>query len=138
VPNSEIGRLITARHREIREAIQAAIEAGGYTDFKLAHQAVFAALPPEGSRIGQLGRRAHLAKQTMTELIGDLVAHGYLERVRDPLDGRAQLVRPTARGAAVDRVAQEAIKRVERRWRRRLGAEKLAALTSALVALDES
>ena len=131
-----IGRLLNARHRELRDAIQSAIEASGFDDFRLAHQAIFAVLPGEGARIGQLASKAQLAKQTLTELIAHLAERGYVERVPDPADGRAQLVRRTLRGDEVDRVAQIAIAQVEGRWRRRLGKQRFDALRAALSELD--
>lgn len=133
---SEIGRLLNARHREIREEIQAAIEGAGFTDFRLVHQAVFAVLPAEGARIGRLATRAQLAKQTITELVAYLAERGYVERVPDDSDGRAQLVRRTARGDQVDRIAQDAIRRVERRWRRRLGSARFDSMIAALADLE--
>jgi len=93
----------------MRTRIQRTIEAAGFDDFRLAHQNVFAWLPSEGVRMSELARRAQLSKQTMTELVGYLEAHGYVERLRDPTDGRAWIIRRTRRGDAVDRVAQQAL-----------------------------
>ena len=137
VRSPQIGPLLNARHRELREEIQAAIEAAGFTDFRLAHQAVFAALPAAGARMGYLANRAQLAKQTITELVAYLADRGYVERSPDPSDGRAQLVRRTPRGDAVDLIAQAAITRTARRWRRRLGRDRFEALTAALADLEE-
>ena len=56
-----------------------------------------------GTRASQLAIRAHMTKQAMGELVAYLTSRGYLETIPDPSDGRARLVRPTARGwRAVD------------------------------------
>jgi DNA-binding MarR family transcriptional regulator len=48
-----------------------------------------------------LAERAHMTKQAMAELVAHLEAQGYVERIPDPNDGRAELVRTTTRGRAV-------------------------------------
>ena len=53
-----------------------------------------------------LADRARMTKQSMTELVAHLERHGYVERVPDPADGRAKLVRATGRGREVYAVAR--------------------------------
>ena len=55
-----------------------------------------------------------------------------VERVPDPVDGRAKLVRYTERGREVDRVARQTVLRLEEEWARRLGARKLEHLRRLL------
>ena len=43
-----------------------------------------------------LAERAAITKQSMAELVAHLERHGYVERVPDPTDRRAKLVRSTA------------------------------------------
>ncbi|GAC1338904.1 MAG: hypothetical protein NVSMB29_05370 [Candidatus Dormibacteria bacterium] len=129
---SEIGGLLLGLTRDLRRRIQERVDAAGYADFNLTHQAVFAVLPDDGARIGQLARSAQLAKQTMTGLVGDLVSGGYLERVPDPEDGRATLVRRTRRGNTVHAVAQRALAEVEREWRQTLGDRGFDTLVRSL------
>ena len=58
-------------------------------------------LDTEGTRLGGAGRsRAQIAKQTATALVDKLERAGYVERVPDPSDGRARLVRMTPRAEA--------------------------------------
>ncbi len=52
---------------------------------------------PEGTRLSVLAARAQIAKQTATALVDRLERAGYVERVPDPADGRARLVRLTPR-----------------------------------------
>ena len=46
--------------------------------------------------MSELARRAQITKQSMSELVAHLERHGYVERVPDPDDRRAKLVRATA------------------------------------------
>lgn len=119
----------------MRTRIQHAIEAAGFTDVRIAHQNVFAWVPPAGIRLGELARRAQLSKQTMTELVAYLEAHGYLERMRDPTDGRAWLVRRSSRGDALDRVAQQALLDTQAEWAAVLGEHDFEVLLDLLARL---
>ena len=42
-----------------------------------------------------------MTKQSMAQLVAHLERHGYVERIPDPADGRAKLVRATERGREV-------------------------------------
>ncbi|MGF0317793.1 MarR family winged helix-turn-helix transcriptional regulator [Nocardia fluminea] len=57
---------------------------------------------PGGTRLTDLAAQAQVTKQTASTLADHLVRAGYLERVADPTDGRARLLRltPTGRTAA--------------------------------------
>jgi DNA-binding MarR family transcriptional regulator len=68
----------------------------------------------------------------MAELVAHLERHGYVERMPDPADRRAKLVRPTALGDEVYAVAREVLAELEDRLLRRLGAERVAELRELL------
>src|SRR3954452_8298737 len=101
--------------RMVAELVQALHDAG-YTDISATHQAVFENLDPDGTRLTVLAARAGITHQSMGELVGELERRGYVERVADPSDGRARIVRLTGRGRQVVRVAVEAIAQIEARW----------------------
>ncbi len=61
----------------------------------------------------------------MGALVDHLEARGYVDRTPDPLDGRARVIRLTARGPDVERAARETITEVEAEWARRLGARRM-------------
>jgi DNA-binding PadR family transcriptional regulator len=67
--------------------------------------------------------RARMTKQSMTELVAHLERHGYVERVPDPADGRAKLVRATERGREVYAIARDATRDVQDRLDARLAAD---------------
>jgi DNA-binding MarR family transcriptional regulator len=74
----------------------------------------------------------------MTQLVEHLERHGYVERVADPSDGRAQLVRATAHGNDVFAIVREFVAEVEARLDERLGMEKVARLRTLLQELGEA
>src|SRR3954453_19553980 len=72
----------------------------GRPDIKPAHNFLFAILGEEGDRAANLAVRAGITRQSMGEVIRDLVGLGVLEMVPDPDDGRAKIVRYTREGLA--------------------------------------
>ncbi len=72
--------------------------ARGWAAIKPSHNNVFAHLGDVPSRAADLASRAGMTRQSMGELIRELVALGVLEMVPDPSDGRAKLVTFTADG----------------------------------------
>jgi DNA-binding MarR family transcriptional regulator len=72
--------------------------ARGRPDVKPAHNLLFAHLGDEGDRAANLATKAGITRQSMGEVIRDLVDIGILEMAPDPHDGRAKIVRYTAEG----------------------------------------
>jgi DNA-binding MarR family transcriptional regulator len=58
-----------------------------------------------------------------------------VERVPDPGDGRAKIIRLTARGRGAQALGRELIDEIEEEWADRFGAERIAALREALEAI---
>src|SRR4051794_32675919 len=67
---------------------------------RLAHTTLLPHIDLDGTRATEIARRAGITKQAVGQLVDDMVALGMLERVPDPDDGRAQLVRFTDDGIA--------------------------------------
>jgi DNA-binding MarR family transcriptional regulator len=70
----------------------------GRPDIKQAHNFLFAILGDEGDRAANLANRAGITRQSMGEVIRDLVDLGILEMAPDPDDRRAKIVRYTTEG----------------------------------------
>jgi DNA-binding MarR family transcriptional regulator len=73
----------------------------------------------------------------MGELVAHLERHGYVERVPDPSDRRAKLVRATAHGREVYAIAREALADIEREWTAHLGPAKMRRLRELLAELND-
>jgi DNA-binding MarR family transcriptional regulator len=108
----------------------------GHPEVRSSHGNVFQYLDDDGTRVSLLAERAQVSKQAMAQLVARLEAHGYVERVPDPRDGRAKLVRATDRGREVYAIAREMMSEVEARLAERLGEAKLRRLRALLAELD--
>jgi DNA-binding MarR family transcriptional regulator len=79
-----------------------------------------------------LAERARVSKQAMAQLVAHLEQHGYVERIPDPRDRRAKLVRATGRGREVFAIARALMADIDARLRTRLGDAKVAQLRALL------
>jgi DNA-binding MarR family transcriptional regulator len=104
----------------------------GFADVRIAHGAVLRHIARDGSRITELAERARVTKQSMAELVEYLRARGYVELVPDPHDGRAKLVRLTARGWKVHATLVAISGVFERKCAEGLGEHKWQQLRSLL------
>jgi DNA-binding MarR family transcriptional regulator len=118
------------------EELMRELAESGHPDVRFAHGTVFQFLDDDGTRIGVLAERAHVSKQAMAQLVAHLEEHGYVERVPDPHDRRAKLVRATERGGEVFAIARAGMAAVDARLRRRLGDAKVEQLRRLLEELD--
>ena len=114
-----------------------ALHASGHEDVTIAQARLLMGVDPDGTRLSVLADRAQVAKQTATALVDRLESAGYVERVRDPADGRARLVRMTARARAAIPAARAEEERIEKEWTEHLGVERMAQLRAALEDLRE-
>jgi DNA-binding MarR family transcriptional regulator len=118
--------------RAFEAELNARLRGRGYGDIRLAHSAVFAHVDPEGTRSSELALRAGMTKQSMGELVADLEEKGYVERLEDPADRRARVVRLTDKGRRHVRDALVIIGEIEAGYARRLGGGRLRTLRAVL------
>ena len=121
---------------EFREAL---VEAG-YGEIRPTHGCVFRFVHEDGMRLTDLAAHSGLTKQSVGEIVDDLAARGYVERVPDPADRRAKLIRLTAKGEVARGVGADLFAEVEQRWAERYGVDRLADLRDLLeqIAADRS
>lgn len=108
----------------------------GHPEIRPAHDNVMQFLDDDGTRVSVLSERAQMTKQSMAELVAHLERLGYVERVPDPSDRRAKLVRATARGKQLYAIAREVVAEIEAEWTRRLGKAKMRQLRDLLEELN--
>jgi DNA-binding MarR family transcriptional regulator len=104
----------------------------GHSAVRPAHGAVFQYLDDAGTTVSVLAERAQMTKQSMAELVRHLEAHGYVERLPDPTDRRAKLVRATDRGRDVFAIVREFVVETEERLVAVLGAARVGRLRDDL------
>jgi DNA-binding MarR family transcriptional regulator len=132
-----LGALLRLAHQAVIRQVTERLARAGFSDVLPAHFAPMQVLWdfPAGARATELAARARMTKQSMGELIEQLASRGYVDRVPDPEDGRAWLVRMTPRGRRAGRLARKTVRTVEADWSREIGASRIEALKKTLTML---
>ena len=132
-----IGLLLFLPYRALEARVFAGLAAAGFHDFTPAQARVFQRIAPQGSRLTDLAAQAGITKQSAGFLVDQLEHAGYVERVPDPEDRRARLVRVTERGARSVEASRAIVAQVEAEWTDHLGERRIGQLREILTDLRE-
>jgi DNA-binding MarR family transcriptional regulator len=119
-----IGTLLRICWQWVREELYNGLIASGYDGLSRAQVTVFRFPTPEGLRPSELAERLQITKQSVNDLLRDLEALGYLTREVTPDDGRARVVRLTAKGRRLERAVYRETQLAELRMAKILGSER--------------
>jgi DNA-binding MarR family transcriptional regulator len=132
-----IGLLLYIPYRAMETRVFKDLAAAGYDDFTPAQAQVFQRIGRDGTRLTDLAEQAQVTKQTAGVLVDQLARAGYVQRVPDPTDARARLVRITEHAVAAIAVAAAVVDAVEAEWTEYLGERRMSQLRQALTRLRE-
>jgi DNA-binding MarR family transcriptional regulator len=132
----DLATLMFVSYRAMDGRVQAAMRDAGY-DVTVAQARIAQRIADDGTRLTELAERAQVTKQTASLLVAALEREGLVERVPDPDDGRARLIRLSVRGRQAAQRAMEVVIGVEREWAEHLGPELTDRLREGLVRLRE-
>ncbi len=122
--------------RQMSDELHARLGALGYDEIRPSHGCVFGNMRPHGVRLTDIAERSRITKQSVGEIVTDLEELGYVERIPDPEDKRAKLVRLTPRGREVQDAALTTFAEIEAEWGERIGKKKVADLRRTLEELS--
>jgi DNA-binding MarR family transcriptional regulator len=137
VESLNTGLLLFVPYRAMEARVFAGLAAAGFDDFTPAQARVFQRIAPSGSRLTDLAAQAGITKQSAGFLVDQLERAGYVERVPDPEDGRARLVRIAERGARSVEESRAIVTQVEAEWADHLGERRMVQLREILDDLRE-
>ncbi|HEX5533784.1 MAG TPA: MarR family transcriptional regulator [Actinomycetales bacterium] len=132
-----LGILLFVAYRALEQRAHDALVAAGITDITVAQARIAARIGPHGTRVSELAEQARVTKQSAGFLVEQLEAAGYVERVPDPADRRARLVRLTARADRVVTAANAEVEQVLAEWAEHVGADRLRQVHETLLDLRE-
>jgi DNA-binding MarR family transcriptional regulator len=104
----------------------------GHRDLRPAHARLMVFLGWEGSRITDIARAQDVSKNAVGQLVSELEDLGYVERVPDPADGRAKIVRYTDQGVALIADAAAIAEQLNAEIANIIGTQRLGELRSML------
>ncbi|MCP4810099.1 MAG: MarR family transcriptional regulator [Proteobacteria bacterium] len=117
------------------EGISRLRQVSGHDNLRVAHTALFPHIDLEGTRLTELARRVGITKQAVGQLVDELEQMGALERVKDPSDGRAKLIRFSTEGRQGLLAGLVVLGSIESELAVALGRERVHRLHEDLLAL---
>jgi DNA-binding MarR family transcriptional regulator len=131
-PSAPLPWLLTELKQAAIDELHRRLAEQGYPEIRDGHGCVFRFIESEGSRLTDLAERSGYTKQAVGEVVVDLEGLGYVERMPDPVDGRAKIIRLTERGREAFAAATTIFADIERDWAERVGEERMATVREVL------
>jgi DNA-binding MarR family transcriptional regulator len=105
----------------------------GHPNVREGYGCVFGFIDVEnGSRLTELAERSGFTKQAVGVAVSELEKLGYLERLPDPSDGRAKIIKLTDFGVDAVVKGRRVFAQIEAEWAEQLGPELVATLREAV------
>ncbi len=114
-----------------KQALEDFVNAG-HTKLQASHQAILNNLNLNGTRLTDLALRASMSKQAVGQLLDEVERLGYIERIPDPSDGRAKIVRFTAKGRELIKSGTQIGASIQDRYAVLIGEKKMLRLRELL------
>src|SRR5919201_6192863 len=110
-----VGFLLAKASQRWNELLYERFVREGFPEVRPAYGSLLLPLFEEdGLRMGELGRRARLSKQTVTTMVRLLERDGLVERRPDPSDARASLIFLTPRSRLFRPIAEQVLSELDK------------------------
>jgi DNA-binding MarR family transcriptional regulator len=137
-PHTPLIALVDRLNRALQQEMVVSGRDAGYPELKQAHNAVFGTLSASrGSHTADMAARFGITRQSMGEIVRDLVRVGIVEMTVDPDDRRAKLVTYTDYGLKVARAGRQHIADLEERFAEEFGADEYALVRDVIARIVE-
>ena len=135
--HANVGRLLNNASRRFEARVLELMSAAGHGETRITHVNLTRNLDVEGTRLTDLARRASMSKQAMGELVDQCTALGLVDRIADPSDRRARIVKFTPAGRRWLNAFRDAVDVAEGEMRAELGKTVMDAILKGLAAYGE-
>jgi DNA-binding MarR family transcriptional regulator len=116
----------------LMEEIRLAFDGEDWGGLRQSHFRLLAQVPPGGISVTDLAATLRMTKQAAGQFVTHLEGTGHLTTRADPTDRRVRLVVRTPLGDRTSKAVTARIRRVERAWARRVGAERYVQFRAVL------
>ncbi|MBK07493.1 MAG: MarR family transcriptional regulator [Deltaproteobacteria bacterium] len=110
-------------------------ELKGFESIRPAHLALFPYIDFDGTRLTELARRMEISKQAVSQVIAELESFGVVERIPDPRDGRARLIRFSKSGREGMKDGLITLKQIEEEIAASMGQDSMETLHTLLLSM---
>jgi DNA-binding MarR family transcriptional regulator len=136
--SASVAQLLFKAARLLNERAVARVEPRpGAPRLRPAHTSLFPHIDLAGTRSTELARRMGISKQAVGQLVDELEQMGAVERIPDPEDGRAKLIRFSRRPGSSLLDGLRHLQTLEAELADELGHERMRTLHEGLTALLE-
>lgn len=132
-----VGAMLRVVWQWVRDQLYAGVVAAGFDDLNAAHVALWRYPGLDGVRPSQLADRLGITKQSVNDLLGHLEVQGYVLRVPGSVDGRARVIRLTAKGRRLEETIYAAAGASQLQIEEILGPRRFAQLHDSLELLTQ-
>ena len=135
---SLLGLVVERLRREVEESAERSEATSVVGTLRPSQLRLLSLAPVDGLRVTDLADRLGMTKQALGEFANDLEARGLLESLRDPVDRRVRILRPTELGRHAVEATESVIRGVEDDWRERLEPGEWDRLRALLIAVHNA
>lgn len=96
--DEHLGRLLRSTYRIFNTRMMQKMHEIGYEDLTQFQAEILSYIELDGTRVKSLTLKTGTTKQAIGEVISQLAASGYIQKISDPSDKRVQLLRFTKKG----------------------------------------
>ena len=132
-----IGAMLRVIWQWVREQIFSGVTAAGFKDLNPAHVGLFRYPTLDGLRPTELAVQLQITKQSVKDLLRHLEQSGYVVLKVDPADGRARIVRLTAKGRRLEKIINGQAQAAEQQVAKMLGNRGFLQLRKGLEELTD-
>ena len=129
---TNVGQALLEVARDFQKGALEEYSRAGHRKLQSSHQAILTYLSLDGTRLTELAARASMTKQAMGQLVDEVERLGYVERIPDPSDGRAKIVRFTRKGRMLIKEGTEIGEAIQRKYASLMGETKMRHLRDLL------
>lgn len=134
--SASVAQLLFKAARLLNERAVARLEpVDGAPRLRPAHTSLFPHIDQAGTRLTELARRLGISKQAVAQLVDELEQMGVIERLADPEDGRAKLIRFSRKAGRSLLDGLRHLQTIEAELAGELGVARMQALHEGLTAL---
>jgi DNA-binding MarR family transcriptional regulator len=136
-PPFDFGVLLALAYGAFVDEMRSELAAAGYDDLNRSFGYVARTLADQPLTLRDLAERLGMTSQGAIKIVDDLERCSYVERVDDPSDGRAKLLRLSRRGRAALAAARKFHAKFEAELATRVGARTAATVRRVLEGIVE-
>ncbi len=141
IESKHLGLLLVKMTREFHRMQEERARDFYVADLRASHGAVLYYLAERPRRLSELSELNRMRPQSMVKIVNELEELGYVERVPDPADARAKLIRFTKKGEKVLASSRDATNEIFRIYSDIVGEkdlkQMLATMRKLLTGIDE-